>query len=696
MGGHTRFTRLSPSAPSGLSLPRPAPPHGRCRAIFAHGGQAQSHVVQGAKLELDLRNTKFRKCSSARCQQAEHRPTRPTPGTKPMRIELERPHKSIETLSTEELPEFGILIGRNGAGKTQLLDALKEGYAKVPGIEQDDIERYDMASFGSPNSNIGSRNFNNFARFTADAYLLARSSGPALIETAESIFEQFAEEVERESGVQGREEFARNLRDEIRQLRDFTVFPPKKNRASPYKNAFYEQVMAPLGSGKSRNQRRGESSLSKNSFNLSQQALLSTAMKLSDKLPHELTRDDIMSASLYEGHTLANSISEVFAAYKVDQFLSAHRRVESEPISFPQLVAEYRDKYSPPWDALRDILSGMREAAGDDGLFNFDFSDPDREQLNMNNHGRFSFKAEMTNRTTGAQYDLDSLSSGERVLMALCLSSFNQHLGRRRPKLLLLDELDAVLHPSMIEALVSTLKSLFVQHGTKVLMTSHSPMTVAVLDETDIFRVVRKDGHVNISRTTKSEAIAELSEGLATVDAGLRIAAYDKAKVTILTEGYNTRHIKKWVQLNFPQDVHVFEELPQHSSDSQLLAYGRLLGRMNTNTHFVIVWDCDAADKAEALRSELTGDARVTPFAFKRRQDNKITRRGIENNYDESILEPFSTKTLDHKDNLLKWNFRTNRKTEFADHILKHGTHADFTHFRGLHDVVTSILESGS
>ena len=92
-----------------------------------------------------------------------------------------------------------------------------------------------------------------------------------------------------------------------------------------------------------------------------------------------------------------------------------------------------------------------------------------------------------------------------------------------------------------------------------------------------------------------------MSEGLATVDVGLTIAAYDEAKVTILTEGSNTKHLRKWVDLNFQEDVRVFEELEQHTNDIQLLAYGRLLARMVTNTHFVVVWDCDAAGKAEAL-----------------------------------------------------------------------------------------------
>ena len=298
-------------------------------------------------------------------------------------------------------------------------------------------------------------------------------------------------------------------------------------------------------------------------------------MKLAEKLPHELIRDDIISASQYAGDTLANTISQVFAAYWFDQFTWAHSRIEkADSPTYPELLARFQAKYPPPWGALREILSEMRLASGDDGLFDFEFSDPSDYELRMDNLDQFSFTAKVTNRTTGARYDLGSLSSGEKVLMALCLVSFNQHLGRRQPKLLLLDEPDAVLHPSMAAAFVTTLKSRFVRSGTKVLLTSHSPMTVATLDDSAIFRVTRDGGSVRISSTTKPDAINELSEGIATVDTGLRIATYDEAKVTILTEGYNARHLKKWVQLKFPQGVHVFDQLPGHTSDSQLLAYG--------------------------------------------------------------------------------------------------------------------------
>ena len=217
-------------------------------------------------------------------------------------------------------------------------------------------------------------------------------------------------------------------------------------------------------------------------------------------------------------------------------------------------------------------------------------------------------------------------------------------------------------------------------------------MTVAVLDEADIFRVVRKGGSVKVSPATKSEAINELSEGLATVDMGLRIAAYDGAKVTILTEGNNSMHLKRWVELNFPEDVNVFEELAEHRNDGLLLAYGRLLAKMNTNTHFLVVWDWDAAGKAKTLSKELPAGAKITPYAFTRRSDN--TLKGIENNYDEDILEPFLTTTTESDGTLVDRGFPNKRKTEFANHVLKEGTERYFTNFQDLRDIVSRILES--
>ena len=612
-----------------------------------------------------------------------------------MRIQLRQPYLSIASLQTDDLPDFATLIGRNGAGKSQLLVALKEGRAIIPGISVDRIELYDMTSFRSPNTGSANRNANRFARLTADEYLRSSQGDQPPIETAAMIFNECASEIEQDSGPQARNDFEKTLRDEARKLPDFSVFRGN-DRSSPYNQALHARVIEPLILQDTQRRNRRSQNQNTNSFNGNQAALISTAMKLAGKLAHELTQDDIMSAFHYEGNTLHNSVSAVFAAYKVDQYTWAHKRIETARFDFKDLIAEYQTKYPPPWDTLREIMAAMREASGDDGLFDFTFSDPSAYELSMDNYESFTFSAQMTNRTTGAQYELDSLSSGEKVLMALCLATFNQDLGRRVPMLLLLDELDAVLHPSMVAALVETLKTLFVPSGTKVLMASHSAMTVAALDEGDIFEVVRTAGHVRVSRTTKTAAINELSEGLATVDVGLRIAACDSAKVTILTEGLNTKHLKKWVHLHFPQEVHVLEDLEQHSNDKQLLAYGRLLAKMNTNTHFVIVWDCDAASKAETLHRELPTESKITPYAFKTRRDNAIAVKGIENNYNESILLRYTTETTRHDGTVIGRGFENRRKAEFADHVLEYGTAQYFSNYQDLHDIISGILESAN
>ena len=205
-----------------------------------------------------------------------------------MRIKLNHSYKSIVDLTTEDLPSFAVLIGRNGAGKTQLLNALKQGTAKIPGIGMNEIELYDMASFVPPNTRQVDRHANQFAQDTGDVFLSPPHGQPP-IETAKAIFDQFVNDIERSSGVQARDDFVRGLRDEVRRVPDFTVYRVN-GQDSTYKRVIYEQVLAPLNPGSTglldimlQNQF--------NSFNGNQAALLSAAMKLTGKHLHELTRD---------------------------------------------------------------------------------------------------------------------------------------------------------------------------------------------------------------------------------------------------------------------------------------------------------------------------------------------------------------------------------------------------------------------
>ncbi len=108
---------------------------------------------------------------------------------------------------------------------------------------------------------------------------------------------------------------------------------------------------------------------------------------------------------------------------------------------------------------------------------------------------------------------------------------------------------------------------------------------------------------------------------------------------------------------------------------------------MKLNTHFVVVWDCDAASKEKELRGQLPRGARVTPFAFPKRGERGIPDHGIENSYDEEILKPFSNTVMDPEGTVVRREVPNDRKTEFANHVLREGTHRYFA-------IVSGILEA--
>ena len=245
----------------------------------------------------------------------------------------------------------------------------------------------------------------------------------------------------------------------------------------------------------------------------------------------------------------------------------------------------------------------------------------------------------------------------------------------------------------MVSALLLGLKQQFVNNNTQVIMATHSVTTVATLEEGDIYRIIRNGRSIDIRPALKSDAVQELSEGLATIDTGLRIVASVQAvPVVILTEGHNAKHLKKWVRLFFCNQVEVFDDLPARTGKDQLLAYGQLLARLNATSHFLIVWDCDAESTARKLTMELEVSSNVTAFAFDRRS-NSLAPKGIENKYEEKLLLRYSKIVLDAATGReTNRSFDSGNKTAFADYVAEHGTVADFVHFDDLRKTVEGIL----
>ena len=607
-----------------------------------------------------------------------------------MHVELKNSIPAIKQMGTFELPDFAVLIGRNGVGKTQLLRAIASGSVVVSGVPSSDIEEYDVNTFQPNDSGNGGWGNSAFFHVTVERYF-SKKLGPPLVEVAKNIFQETLDNFDLNNDPDERRKFEEAVRLKIRNLPDFSILGSMKDKdlVAAYVNSVQSEVIRKL---EPENQNRTSTQNSRpGSFNNNQAALVCQAMKLSDKLPHELCREDILHASYYEGNTIRNQLSQIFARYKVEQHVWAHTESEKNEKSVRQLMDGYRAENLPPWETLRARLNRMREASDDPKLFNFEFSDPEESALSYVNSNQYSFTTKFTNKTTGDSYSVRDLSSGEKILLCLCLAAFNQDMGQHQPKLLLLDELDALLHPSMISALIAGLKDQFVSSGTRVIMATHSLTTVSLLDKGEIFRVSRSGSRLNVKPVTRAEAVSELSEGLATIETGLKIATYESAApITILTEGNNALHLKKWANLLFGRKVKVFDKLKNRTGKNELASYGRLLARMDTNSHFLIVWDCDARRVAEDLKKEISGSENVTAFAFEKRQ-NMIASKGIENNYDEKYLQEFTTTSKRNLTGDETATMSSQDKSDFAKHVSEKGTKDYFSNFGSLEIVIQEI-----
>lgn len=108
----------------------------------------------------------------------------------------------------------------------------------------------------------------------------------------------------------------------------------------------------------------------------------------------------------------------------------------------------------------------------------------------------------------------EELSSGEQLMIATAMSLYaaDQH-EHRLPRVLLLDEVDAALHPAWVKRFFTLLKDgLCETHGVHVILATHSPSVVALAPAESVF-VMGADG-AGPQRASKDHAIGMLTDGV--------------------------------------------------------------------------------------------------------------------------------------------------------------------------------------
>lgn len=222
------------------------------------------------------------------------------------------------------------------------------------------------------------------------------------------------------------------------------------------------------------------------------------------KGPKQLTKeeffDNFPDLIIEDENTMSQKIGEIFYNYRLSEIqLQSERKTPSE----------INDELgSKPWNVLKEII---REAK-----LPFEINDPSELKI------RDSFQLKLTHTILNEEIEFSDLSSGEKVLISLIFYLYNSQEKNIFPKLFLLDEPDAHLHPSMTQQFLNVIKNVLVdKFRVKVIMTTHSPSTVIFSPPEAIFEMSRTEPRITKS-PSKNHSVSLLTSGLIYVGEGTK------------------------------------------------------------------------------------------------------------------------------------------------------------------------------
>lgn len=212
---------------------------------------------------------------------------------------------------------------------------------------------------------------------------------------------------------------------------------------------------------------------------------------------------------------------EIYGA--IDPYLFVSRDPETPLTSLAELFFCYRnfEAYKatptdePPWVHVDELLESLH--------MRFRVEPPD-----MPGH---DYELLCVPIGGGPRLAPKDLSSGEQAALVLVATFVTTvHLGRahrvqpKAPDLLLLDEPDAHLHPSLVKDYLAHLRILVDQYGTQVIMVTHRPDTIALAPDEALFEMKRDAHGTAIEKVvSRSAMISRLAEDAIAVLPGVRV-----------------------------------------------------------------------------------------------------------------------------------------------------------------------------
>ena len=596
-----------------------------------------------------------------------------------MKLKFIRDHKSIGSdikscLESLEFPDFSIITGTNGSGKTHLLEAIKKGNIN---ISIENIKEYRPIIYFS------------YQEFFLKS--LSQGKGKTInnprIDNIQSLYSH--------PRLDNRSyRFVLELESIHRLLADSPEFVKRNIMENTYDSILSDkeislQNLIEKHSPKTftESQKSGLLDLlNKFCFYFKQTIQLKPDVKHDEEIKEVIVTGKILHYNeSHLGENLFNTVKHYFK----QRFNARADTPENKP--FDSKKYEEENGINP----LVLFNQVLKSFSCNGYLFeekypSFPFKPSAMFKMPKEEFNDLPFSPALKNKDNSIQIGVDSLSSGEKTLLAIA-----SLIHKRRQKsendfisgVLLLDEIDTHLHPSMIKNMLKVINDIFIKkYKMKIIMVTHSPTTIALAPEDSLFVMDKNNTDKRIKKATNSEALNTLTEGFATLEEGTELIKLGKGKeLVILTEGYNTDYINKAIELlasNLTEKIYVEKKLIDKTGVPQLITFFNFLSKLSLNNKFLFVFDCDSNI------SKLNNTDKVTAFKFDK-NDQSRAQKGIENLFSKKFFKKdFYKKGIGDYGG----EYEEFCKNKFKNHILKHGIEEDFKNFKSLIDKIKSLL----
>lgn len=473
-------------------------------------------------------------------------------------LKLTYRYKSLqEGFEWKDIPPFAVITGVNGVGKTQLLEVVKGRSERTDNRGRAIQIVREIASSRGPENLIFSEN-------TSQRGL----SLNGLIEYVQNADHRLLEIRNLDNNIRN----CRNIINNCRQQYSLATDKVEKLQLENSIKSHEEQI---------RNYQNQKLNVNIYAYD---EELKRIARKLEKKV-EELTEDEIRQFAIdnFESLTTVDELTRFLSnenlryMRRITYLVETHRREEAD-----MLAAQER-----PYQTINRIFRQY-------GFDYFDMLNPFPNNGKLNGEIRFKGKE-------GEEVDYNSLSSGEQAIVQFVIWSYGQDFRGNRLNTMVLDEPDAHLHPSMCKMMVEIFSEMSAKKevgggGIRIIITTHSPSTVAFTPEGSLFVMQREaDNKRVIRQTTTENAVEILSDGIFTFSRAMSnftlLSSSSKQNLVFVEGKTDVKHFTRAMQvLGYNLDVDFFD---MHNASSLSSFISCAPARLFNKKSLIALYDCD-------------------------------------------------------------------------------------------------------